>query len=72
MIQTLSLKDAAHTSIGSIMTAKSLELKHTIKLIRKLNNEIDEVDAEIKKIIDNIASPITISGIGYSIRAMII
>ena len=69
----IKFRDAASTSIGSIMPAKSLELKHTIKLIKELNAEIDEVDIEIQKIMDNIASPITtIPGIGCSMGAMII
>ena len=50
--------DAAKTSIGSIMPAKSLELKHTIKLIRELDVEIDEIENEINKIMDEIHSPI--------------
>ena len=69
----IKFREAAKKSIGSVMPAKSLELKHTIKLIRELTIEIDEIDAEIKKIMDNIASPITtIPGIGYSMGAMII
>ena len=69
----IKFRDIARNSIGSIMPAKSLELKHTIKLIRELSNEINEVDTEIKKIMDSIASPITtIPGIGYSMGAMII
>ena len=36
-------REAARTSIGSNMPAKSLELKHTIKLIHELTSEIDEV-----------------------------
>lgn len=69
----IKFREAASNSIGSIMPAKSLELKHTIKLIKELNAEIDEVDIEIQKIMDNIASPITtIPGIGCSMGAMII
>ena len=69
----IKFREAAKNSIGSVMAAKSLELKHTIKLIRELTVEIDEIDAEIKKIMDSIASPITtIPGIGYSMGAMII
>ncbi len=48
----------AKSSIGSIMPAKSLELKHTIKLIRELDSEIDEIETEINKIMDEIQSPI--------------
>ncbi len=70
---SLKFRDAARNSIGSHMSAKSLELKHTIKLIRELTIEIEEVEAEIRKIMDSMASPITtIPGIGYSMGAMII
>lgn len=69
----IKFREAAKNSIGSVMPAKSLELKHTIKLIRELTIEINEIDAEIKKIMDRIASPITtIPGIGYNMGAMII
>lgn len=67
-------RDAARSSIGSHMPAKSLELKHTIKLIRELAIEIDEIEAAIKRIMDEeIQSPIfTIPGISYRMGAMII
>ena len=67
-------REAARTSIGSHMPAKSLELKHTIKLIRELDTEINEIEAAIKRIMDEeIQSPIlTIPGISYRMGAMII
>ena len=67
-------RDAAKGSIGSHMPAKSLELKHTIKLIQELTVEIDEIEAAIKRIMDEqIQSPIlTIPGISYRMGAMII
>ena len=66
-------RDTAKNSIGSNMPAKSLELKHTIKLIRELNSEIEEIESRIKIIMDNINSPITtIPGISYRMGAMII
>lgn len=66
-------REAAKTSIGSYMPAKSLELKHTIKLIQELSIEIDEIEAEIKTIMDEINSPIlSIPGISYRMGAMII
>ena len=67
-------RDAARGSIGSHMPAKSLELKHTIKLIQELTVEIDEIEAAIKRIMDEeIHSPIlTIPGISYRMGAMII
>ncbi|MCM1399287.1 MAG: IS110 family transposase, partial [Clostridium sp.] len=66
-------REAARCSIGSHMPAKSLELRHTIKLIQELTIEIDEIEAEIKSIMDQISSPIlTIPGINYRMGAMII
>ena len=38
----ITFRDAARASIGSNMPAKSLELKHTIKLIQELDSEIDQ------------------------------
>ena len=52
-------RETARNSIGSVMPAKSLELKHTIKLIQELTSEIDEIEAAIKLIMDEeIQSPI--------------
>lgn len=69
----IKIREAARNSIGSVMPAKSLELKHTIKLIRELSSEIDEIDDEIKIMMEEIASPITtIPGISYNMGAMII
>ena len=67
-------RDTARHSIGSHMPAKSPELKHTIKLIQELTIEIDEIEAAIKRIMDEeIQSPIlTIPGISYRMGAMII
>ena len=67
-------RETARNSIGSVMPAKSLELKHTIKLIQELTSEIDEIEAAIKQIMDEeIKSPIlTIPGIRYRMGAMII
>ena len=50
----ITFRDAARTSIGSNMPAKSLELKHTIKLIKELDSEIDEIENEIKIIMDEL------------------
>ena len=69
----ISIRDAARNSIGSNMPAKSLELKHTIKVIRELDSEIEEIEDEIKRIMDEINSPIlSIPGISYRMGAMII
>jgi transposase len=69
----ITFREVARTSIGSNMPAKSLELKHTIKLIRELDAEIEEIENEIKIIMDEINSPIlSIPGISYRMGAMII
>ena len=69
----ITFRDAARNSIGSNMPAKSLELKHTIKLIQEISCEIDEIENEIKIIMDKINSPIlSIPGINYRMGAMII
>ena len=68
----LEIRDAARNSIGSSMPAKSLELQHTIRLIRELDNEITEIEEQIQAIMDELNSPITtIPGIGFRMAAMI-
>ena len=67
------IREAARNSIGSVMPAKSLELKHTIKLIGELDDEISEIESEIKQIVDSLGTTIlTIPGIGYSTAASIL
>ena len=67
------IREAARRSIGSYLPAKSLELKHTIKLIVELNDEIAEIETEIKKIMDAIDSPVlSVPGIGMNIGAIIL
>ena len=67
------IRNAARLSIGSNMSAKSMELKHTIKLIRELDAEIEEIEFHIENIMNEINSPIlTIPGISYRMGAMII
>ena len=71
--KALEIRNAARSSIGSRMPAKSLELKHTIQLIRELDAEIDEIEKEINSIMDEVHSPITtIPGIGTRMGAMIL
>ena len=71
--KAVEFRDAAGISVGSRMPAKSLEMKHTISLIRELDSEIEEIESAIKVIMDEMASPIlTIPGIGYRMGAMIL
>ena len=69
----LEIRDAAKNSIGSRRPAKSLELQHTIRLIRELDTEIAEIEEQIQSIMDELNSPITtIPGMGFRMAAMII
>ena len=55
------------------MPAKSLELRHTIRLIRELDAEIKEGEDTIQNIMEQLRSPITtIPGIGFRMGAMIL
>ena len=71
--KAIEIREAARASIGSVMPAKSLELKHTIHLISVLTEEIDEIESSIRGIMDENPSPIlTIPGINYRMGAMIL
>ena len=48
----VTIRDAAKDSIGSVMPAKSMELKHTVHLIEVMTDEIVEIEASIKSIMD--------------------
>ena len=66
----LMIRDAAASSIAAVLPAKSLELKHTIRLIEVLSAEIDEIEDAI---MDTLNSPITtIPGIRNRMGAMIL
>ena len=71
--EAISIRDAAISSVGTIMPAKSMELKHTIYLIEVLTEEINEIEAAINSIMDTLKSPITtIPGIKNRMGAMIL
>ena len=71
--KAVEIRETARRSIGSKMPAKSLELQHTIQLIRELDKEINEVEAAIEEIMNSIQSPITtIPGMGLRMGAMIL
>ncbi len=71
--KAIEIRNAAINSIGTPMDAKSMELRHTIHLIWILSEEIEEIEASIKAIMDEIQSPImTIPGINYRMGAMIL
>ena len=69
----VEIRNAARCSVGSRMPAKSLELQHTIRLIRELDIEIEEIETAIQAIMNELHSPITtIPGIGCRMGAMIL
>ena len=71
--KAIEIRDAARSSIGSAMPAKSLELKHTIRRIEELDAEIEEIEKEIASLMEQIHSPITtIPGMGIRMGAMIL
>ena len=71
--KALEIRNAARCSVGSVMPAKSLELKHTIATISMLDEEIIEVESKINAIMDELQSPIlSIPGISYRTAAMIL
>ena len=71
--KAVEIRNAARQSIGSVMPAKSLELRHTIALIHELDAEIEEIEVEIQAVMETIQSPITtIPGIGLRMGATIL
>ena len=71
--KAIQIRDAARRSIGSVMPAKSLELKHTIRLIGELTNEIDEITSEIEKLVDATGTTLlTIPGLSYATVSVIL
>ena len=69
----IAIRDAASSSIGTVIPAKSMELKHTIRLTETITEEIDEIEAAINSIMETLESPITsIPGINTRMGAMIL
>ena len=67
------IRKAARRTISSYLPAKSLELRHTIRLFRELNDEIFEIETEIKKIMDFIDSPtLSVPEISYGLGVVIV
>ena len=52
--KAIEIRNATKRSVGSVMPAKSLELQHTIRLIRELDNEIVEIEEQIRAMMDTI------------------
>ena len=60
--KAIELRDVARSSIGSVMPSKSMELRHTIRLIEVLTETMDRCNSPI----------MTIPGISYRMGAIIL
>lgn len=66
------IRNLARKSVGFYVSAKVLELRHTIKLIQILNEEIAEIEERIQNHMQEILSPIeSIPGISFRLAAVI-
>lgn len=71
--KAIQIREAARNSIGSQMPAKSMELQYTIQMIAAMTKIIQQVENEIKTIVDSIDPPLlSIPGIGYTAASMIL
>ena len=67
------LRELAKHSVGTHSQAAVMELRMYLERIEMLNTQIEEFETEIKRLMDELDSPIlTIKGIGYVLGAMII
>jgi len=71
--KAITLKETAAKSIGSHNRSLLFELQQTIRLIQSVQTEINELDKQIKIIVDELDTPLlTIPGISYTIAAIIL
>jgi transposase len=71
--KAIQIRNAAKSSIGLFSFAKSLELQQTIDHILLLTKQINQIEEQIKPLVDELNSPImTIPGISYRMAAIIL
>ena len=71
--KTIQLRELAETSIGSSNKSLTFELQQTIRLVQSVQQEINELDKQIKLVVDELNTPLmTIPGIGYTLAAIIL
>ena len=71
--KAVEIRDLAKISIGTNSPSISFELRQVIQTILFLQSQIDEIDKELKKLIDELNSPImSIPGISYVTAAFIL
>ena len=71
--KAITLKETAAKSIGSYNRSLLFELQQTIRLIQSIQTEINELDKQIKIVVNELDTPLlTIPGISYTIAAIIL
>ena len=71
--KAIAFRNAASSSIGSSSSSLRLELQQTIRLVKSVQSEIDILDAQIKRMMQDINSPImSIPGISFILGAIIL
>jgi len=71
--KAIKLKELAKSSIGVNNSSLSIQIKHSLKQIDLLNEQINDIDSKIKEIMDELNSVIlTIPGISYTLGSIII
>ena len=71
--KAIEIRDLARQSIGTNSPSISFELRQVIQTILFLQSQINEIDKELKELIDTLDSPImTIPGISYVTAAFIL
>lgn len=71
--KAIQLRELAANSIGSSNRSLAFELQQTIRLIQSVQQEINELDKQIKLVVDELDTPLlSVPGIGYTIAAIIL
>lgn len=71
--KAIEIRELARNSIGSNRPALAFELQQVIRTILFLQDEIDLLDKHIKKVVQEINSPImSIPGVSYTLAAIIL
>ena len=71
--KAIQIRELSRKSIGTISRSLSFELKQVIQTILFLQSQIDDIDKELKNVIDELNSPIlSIPGISYVTAAYIL
>lgn len=71
--KAIEIRDLAKKSIGTVSRSLAFELRQVIQTIIFLQNQVDDIDKEIKSIMDDLSSPLmSIPGISYVSAASIL